>query len=259
MKFLTILIILFINSCSLFHFNFSKEEDENIRSIVDKITISIPYKENYHRIFANSFYDMTGNQSRTSHIGNLSANVDIVFQKVISGTSTSGVIMQYMKNGTLNYTLNLSNNKKIINIQHLESVKEVKKISTPVKNKTDKIQKTKDNMKNDILLYTGVIKSSSQYSGSPVDLFAEYTAELNAEENLARQLARELYYNLIITVRLHLLKCRKIKETLDAKKYFVFANDKSEDEEENKTLDNIDLKDIKKIDYKIYENACTFI
>ncbi|QED23685.1 hypothetical protein [Candidatus Deianiraea vastatrix] len=240
------ILLILISSCSILTSNPSNTESSDIRSIVDQITLNIPYKENHHRIFANTFYDMTANHSRISSNKHLSVDIDIQFNKMPSGASTSGVIMQYTKQAILSYKLVLNKSSKPIN-----------PVSKPINNNQ---LPAPSNTQTQYTIYQGIVQSSAQYSGSPIDLFAEYTAELNAQDNVARQIAREFYYNLLIAVRLHVARCKSLKPILDAKKLYVFANDKIDDDSDNtKTLDEIDTSDLKKIDYKIYENACNII
>lgn len=270
MKLLLILLVIITQSCAFFNINLNKEEDTIVKEVADSMVLKMLYKENYDRIFANSFYDMTGNYNRDEKNSKMIVTANLNFIKFPSGMDIYGIAMQYMKIGTLTYTLKVKQKNKNYGFKSTIPVdetklKNVKKITTP-KSKSlqnNKMASQENSLSEDEYIYyeldSGVLQSQMQYGGSPVDLFAEYVASLDAEENVARQIARELYYSAIITIRLHLIRCRKIGEILEKKRHFVFANDKSDLKTSDKTLNDIDLKNIKKVDYEVHQNVCNIM
>ncbi len=267
MKFLLIILIFITHSCALFNINLNPEEDAKVKQIADQMVLNIQYKRNYDRIFVNSFYDMTGNANPENAKNNrISVNAQLIFTESPTGMGITGLTMQYLKTGNLSYTITIRPEnyadlpEKSTDNANQPSVSTVRKVSTPQKGKKQIPYLANFKPENNTyMLDSGYIQSYAQYAGSPVDLFAEYTAALNAEENIARQIAREFYYSAVITIRLHVIRCRKIGEILAKKRDFVFANDKSNTPIAARRLDDIDLKNIKIVDYEVHKNACNII
>ncbi len=259
---LAFMTFLIISSCSFFGVNLSKDDEKKVREMIDGSTINIQYRENHDRIFANYFYDMTENHDREDKKTPISAELSINFTKIPSGTDTSGVIMYYEIMGLVPYSVNIDkvHNRPDEVVFEVEKYKKFKsqrqRILRDVSNKDHK-----DRVLSIKKIFSGKVISSQRYAGSPADLFAEYTAELNAKENLAKDVAREFYYGLILNLRLHILQCKKLKSVLLAKRFFIFANEDDKTDEEDVsdyTIFDIEIDSIKRRDYLIYEDSCTF-
>lgn len=228
------IIVFFSISCSHFNINLTKDEELIAKDLIDNMIINIKVKLNSDRIFINSFNDMIGKKINTID-PRIIVQADLSLLKSTSGSSPTGITTQY---------------SKIINVNYL--VKIPRKV----------LKKESDKIITEIKYYEfepGFVRSYSQFAGNPADLFSEYVAELYAEDLVARQAARELYYNIVLSIRSHLIRCRNIGQTLKEKIQFVNANDKSmKDDQENKRIEDIDLDNITKSDYKLYESACKF-
>lgn len=256
---ISIMFLAVISSCSFFKVNFTSTEDKYIREMVDGSKINLHIKENYERIFMNSFYDMTDNRDRVSGKTPIKTTISISMQKVPSGQDMSALAMYYDMRSYCNYTVYVDREATKADDLVLEMEKNAKFPSQrqfykdPLKNKDH----------NRIAILNDRVVASQQYAGNPVNLFAEYVAETKAQENLGQVLAREFYYNTLLGLRLHILQCKKIKSILMETRFSVFANDRDESNEDrdlihDSDIADIDLKNIKKKDYLIYENHCTF-
>lgn len=246
---------LILQSCSFFGVNFSKEDEVKVREMVDNSTINITYRENHDRIFANYFYDMSNNIDRKQKNTPISTNVSVVFTEVPSGIDRSGTIMYYEIVASIPYFVKIDTKKNKIDEVVLE-VEKYKKFQSQRQKFSNQKEKTREKM-----IFSNRVIGSQSYAGSPADLFAEYVAQINAKENLAKVVAREFYYGLMLNLRLHIMQCRKIKNVLMQKRFFVFANEDDKTSEEDVSeylISDIDINTVKRRDYLIYEDACTF-
>jgi len=240
-KFIYLLIVLIFSNCSYFNINLNQSEENLMKSLSKSIKIKeIKYIKDADRIFVNTFYDMIGIDKKLITDSKVFVDISLDYKKMMSGFSQTGTILQYQKNLTVSYVIKIKTKQK----------------------RFDKKEKIQKEIEDYYIISNGSIKVQSQYAGSIMDLFAEYTAELNAEELVANQAARELYYNVLLNLRSHVLNCRKIAKILQEKENFVKFNDqyqeKQNENNDEKTFEDIDIKNLQLIDYEIHNNACNF-
>lgn len=242
-----IILLVGLTSCSIFGKTLSEGDEKIIQRLISSIDLQMKYKKNYDRVFANAFYDMRGGDRDAKNDATvLNLSLDMSSNPAFMGFG--GITVQYIKKANINYTIKVKTK-----IRDAKSAIVI----------TNNITKDKNNIDKKFIMrsiHTDTIESMTYYAGSQADLFSEYSAELRAEESLARQAAREVYYDIVLSMRKHIQNCRKIGKILDDRKSFVFANDKSENENiDTLMLNDINVDNIKKHDYIVYQNACSFL